>query len=325
MKRAVVISLVFTLLISLSACSPAPTSPSSTGQQQLALRQVTSPDYPAGIDFDDFEARRTIRQENPVSLDGLNAIQSFAYQTGTSILGSVPVNGCYSPLSLYYALSLAGTGAEGLTRDELFSLLGVSDADQLSLDLSHLYRVLFAKNKVNQLKIANSIWFDPDYQGEAVSYKDSFLRNGTNRFFSELFEVDFAQPQAGEAMAKWIADQTDGTLQPTFSPDPEQILSLINTIYFKDEWVDRFDAVKTKPDVFHLADGRDVTCDFMNMTYVSHGFDRGDGFIRSALGLKSGAQMVFVLPDKGVDLGKLLSSPDHLRNLLEGASMPTAK
>ena len=31
-------------------------------------------------------------------------------------------------------------------------------------------------------------------------------------------------------------------------------------------------------DTFHLADGKDVTCDFMNMTNSSQGFSKGDGF-----------------------------------------------
>lgn len=320
MKRFVAFFLITCLLSGLSACSM-----ENTKKAVAAAELVVAPKYPASIAFDDFEAWRANRNSNPVSRASHDAIHAFSYNTAAPILSTASVNGCYSPLSLYFALALAGTGANGRTRDELFDLLGASDSDRLSQDMSNLYRVLFTDNKVTQLKIANSLWLDNEYRGEAVTFKDSFTQNAAERFYASLFKVDFAQPSAGEAMAKWITDNTNSTLKPKFEPDPEQILSIINTIYFRDEWVDRFRADQTKPATFHLADGKDVTCDFMNMVYVSHGFSKGDGYTRSALNLKSNGQMVFVLPDKGVSIQDLVSSPEKLKALFEGGKGTNGK
>lgn len=45
----------------------------------------------------------------------------------------------YSPLSLYYALAVAASGAEGQTQQELLDLLGVADADTLAEQCGNLY------------------------------------------------------------------------------------------------------------------------------------------------------------------------------------------
>ena len=128
-----------------------------------------------------------------------------------------------------------------------------------------------------------------------------------------------------QAMSQWIADNTNGTLNPSFEPNPEQIMSIINTIYFRDQWFNLFDANLTKADTFTLMNGAEVTCDFMNMIIGSSNFSKGDGFTRSSLQLKSQASMVFVLPDQGVDLQSLLSSPASLQALFEGGTESSGK
>lgn len=48
-------------------------------------------------------------------------------------------------------------------------------------------------------------------------------------------------------MSKWISEQTNGVLKPDVSFQGNQLLTLLNTIYFKDEWMDRFERRQTKP------------------------------------------------------------------------------
>lgn len=338
MKRFITFFLIIGLLTALAGCSSVKTtgtentthsanatSTENTTANVPTAKNVVSPQYPQGIPFADFAALSANRNSNPVSSASVNAVQAFSYNTAAPILNTVAVNGCYSPLSLYFALALAGTGANGPTRDELLALLGASDPDRLSQEMSKLFRQLYTDNKISQLRIANSLWLNDSSAGEPVQYKDSFTQNAAAQFYASLFQVDFAQPSAGEAMAQWIADNTNSTLQPRFTPDPEQILSIINTIYFQDEWVDQFKTDDTKPGTFHLADGKDVTCDFMNSVYSSHSFSKGDGYTRSALNLKSNGQMVFVLPDEGVSPQDLVGSPARLKEIFVGGTTSNGK
>ena len=197
-------------------------------------------------------------------------------------------------------------------------MLAISNPDELLEQNGKLYRLLYTDNEIDQLKIANSLWLDEEYRGEPVLFKSQYTRNAIDYFYASLFKVDFTQNSTGRAMAQWIAENTDHTLQPEFKPDPEQIMSIINTIYFRDEWINRFIVEQTQPDTFYLANGQNVTCDFMNKIDVSSEFSRGDGFTRAALQLKSQGSMVFILPDENVQLSKLVSSPAKLRKAFEG-------
>ncbi len=319
MRRFAALSLTVCMLMGLSACNI------SQPKNAVSAFEMVAPVYPAGISFSDFDTMRANREKNPVNEESKKGINQFSYNTAVPILKNVVTNGCYSPLSLYFALSLASSGANGKTREELFALLGASDPDQLLQQNGNLYRLLYTDNEITKLKIANSLWLDNEYRGEEVLFKENFAQNAAAYFYSSLFSVDFAKESAGQAMAKWIADNTNNTLKPEFKPDPEQIMSIINTIYFRDEWVDRFDASLTKADTFHLANSTDVTCDFMNLVYSSNTFSKGDGYTRSALNLKSHGSMVFVLPDEGVDLQDLLSSPASLHDLFEGGTQSNGK
>ena len=134
------------------------------------------------------------------------------------------------------------------------------------------------------------MWVDAEVNGEAINIRDPFVQNAMEDFYASTHQVDFADAAAGEAMAKWVSDNTNGTLSPSFAVDPEQILAILNTVYFYDQWTDRFDKNRTEEDVFRLLDGGEVRCDFMNSRYASAGFVRGEGFTRASLGLKNAGQ-----------------------------------
>ncbi len=338
-KRLLAVLLAFSLLGALTACQPgspsgsepdsstkssAPSSqpdssgPDESGASTLPVRADIAPVYPAGYAFEDYDAWRKTLDDNPVEDAFLKAVRAFSTRSASAVLSGAKDNANFSPISLYYALALAGTGAAGETQRELLELLGAEDCETLSIQCGNLFRQLYTDNSVTQLRLANSLWLAPSY-----AWKDAFLQNAADQFYASAYRVDFSSPSAGQAMGQWVADQTKGTLAPAFPVSEQQILSILNTVYFYDEWTDRFDASKTSPDTFTLADGSTVQCDFMNATYTSHGFVRGENYTSSTLGLKGSGSMLFVLPDEGVGVDELLSDPDTLAAILtnEGGSM----
>ena len=274
--------------------------------------------YPKALAFDDLDAMWEVRDQNPVDDGFVAALNAFSYRTSAELFKQKGENINYSPLSLYYALALAASGAEGDTQKELLSLLGVMDGETLSKQSGNLYRLLYSDNDIGKLKIANSIWMDEDMNGEPIEFKEDFVKNAAENFYASSYSVDFANKDTGKAMAKWISDNTKGTLNPSIEPDKEQILSIINTVYFYDQWVDRFNKEKTANDVFHLADGNEVECDFMNQEFGSAGFVKGDGFTRASLGLKNAGRMIFILPDEGISPYELLAGPERMQQTFEG-------
>lgn len=275
--------------------------------------------FPKAYAYDDYNARQSNYTSNLVDDTFLSDLNEFSYKTASLILAGNNDNVNYSPLSLYYALALAASGANGETSNELLTLLGTTDKDTLSVQCGNLYRRLYSDNNIAKLKILNSIWMD-----SKVNWKQDFVKNAAENFYAASYSMDFSDKETGKAMGKWISDNTNGLSSPELTTSSEQLLSIINTVYFYGEWIDRFDKSKTAKDTFSLADGTSVNCDFMNQTFGGAEFAKGDGFTRSSLDLKNG-QLVFILPDEGVSPKELLSSPEKMKEAFEGGESNTGE
>ena len=274
--------------------------------------------YPKAYAFEDYDTWREVREQNPVDDSFIAAINDFSYKTGAIVLKDEGKNVNYSPLSLYYALSIAAFGAKTETEAQLLALLGIDDVQVLSEQCGNLYRLLYRDNEIGKLKLANSIWMDDDMNGEPIVFKDDFVKRSAENFYASSFSVDFANEETGKAMANWISTNTNGTLSPTIETNPDQILTILNTVYFYDQWINRFDKNKTAEDVFYPSNGIEVKSDFMNQTFGSARFTKGNGFTRAGLSLKNAGQMIFILPDEGVSPYELITSPEQMKEIFEG-------
>lgn len=324
MKKFISMTLLVIFLFTLIGCEgtskPSSESSESTDSKNTSdnIVEVCKAEYPEGYDYDDYDTMKKVWDENPVDDEFKNSINSFAYTTASQILKDKDENVMYSPLSLYYALAIVANGSQGDTQKELFDLMNVDDNDYLSQQCGNLYRLLYMDNKVSKLKIANSLWMDNEVNGNKVTFKDDFINNAKENFYASLYSVDFSDEKTGEAIGKWISENTNGTLKYEFNPDPDQIMSIINTVYFYDEWYDNFNEDLTKEDTFYLSDDNQVKCDFMNTVYDSSSFVKGDGYLKSSLGLKNAGSMVFILPDEGVSVNDLISSPEKIDEIFNG-------
>lgn len=241
------------------------------------------------------------------------AIDNFSFATTSKLFNSCDKNNIsYSPVSLYMALSIAGTGSKNTTQDEIFYVLGTKgkDIDYISDQNSKLSNLLDFDDKIGKLKIANSIWVQKN-----IAINKTFNDNAVNKFNASLFNIDFGDKNSSKLISNWISKNTNGILSPNIDIDKEQIMTILNTIYYKNEWIDRFDKDKTKTDTFYLSNGSKIQCDFMNSTYSSHEFTRGSGFTASELNLKNGDSMIFVLPDQGISIESLVSTPEKVASI----------
>ena len=285
----------------------------SPSKSNAAGKQIMAVKYPKANAFGDTDTSE--KYSNSVDASFLKAVNQFAYKTTTDIFAKSSGNINYSPVSLYYALSLASTGANGTTESEMLSLLGADSKEELSMHCKNLYRCLFFDNKIGKLRIGNSLWMNKE-----IVWKNRFINNAAKNLYTATFSVDFANKNASKLMSDWVSKNTGGTIEPQINPDPNQVLSIINTIYFYDQWSTGFDKELNSKDVFYLANGKTVDCDFMNATYPSGGYVKGNGYVRSDLNLKNNNRMVFILPDANVSARELLSSPKKMQSMFEGGT-----
>ena len=174
--------------------------------------------YPETYGYDDWDSYsasdRKTRWGFPVRVD------AFSYKTAAAVLSSGEGNANFSPLSLYFALAIAGSGAGGETRAQILDLLGVDSVDTLYRECSRLYRRLYLDDGLSSLKIANSLWL-----GKNAVFRDAGEQRRV-KLYAPGFSIDFADPNAGKPMGSWIAENTNGTLSPKLETDPSRFSPL---------------------------------------------------------------------------------------------------
>lgn len=275
--------------------------------------------YPSALAFDDYNGQMDISDNSPVDEETIKATNEFAYKTTPNVISKNGKNSNYSPLSVYYALSTVASGAEGDTQSELLSLLGFSDKDKQATQCENLYKNIYFNNEIGSLKLANSIWLGKSYHGQTLSFNKEFTDNAAEKFFASSHSVDFGNRTAGEQMSRWIKSTTNGNQSPQIDTSPENILAIINTVYFHDQWCDEFEKSNTKDENFILDNGSKITASFMN-SEKNGGFNRGVDFTRSSLSFKNGGQMTFILPDEGVSAQSLIATPQKMKETFEGGT-----
>ena len=95
---------------------------------------------PAGIPAGDYESWEELLAENDIRAEFAESLSHFAFNSASAVLSAEEGNAVFSPLSLYYALSILGTGASGQTEAEILGALGVSDKAELADQCARLYR-----------------------------------------------------------------------------------------------------------------------------------------------------------------------------------------
>lgn len=298
MKRKL-LALTLILALGLTACA----------QSGSGVAPAAAPEYPKALSFDDYEGRRTVREEYPVSRELTDSLSGFSARSSSLALGGTQSNALYSPVSLWFSLALCAESAQGETRTALLDALGLS-ADAAA-SAKTLYNNLYQDNKMGALKPSISLWINEDF-----SVSQDFLDQAAEDFYAHSYLCDFADAATGKAMGDWLKQATGGLLGgQALETDPATLATLLSVIYYSDQWTDEFQKDRNTEGEFHNADGTVSQAEYMNRTYGSHGWQYGEGWLSTGLSLKNGSAMYFVLPDEGVTPGDLLADPEALAQI----------
>jgi serpin B len=154
-----------------------------------------------------------------------------------------------SPLSASMALGMAMTGASGTTFDEMRATLGFGAASEPEIDQGYksLIALLRGLDPGVDFRIANSIW-----TREGFPVTPSFLDASRTWFDAQAASLDFASPSAVKSINDWVSTATAGKI-PTILDQirSDEVMFLINAIYFKGSWRAKFDPALTTDGPFH--------------------------------------------------------------------------
>jgi len=234
---------------------------------------------------------------------------NFAFDIFREIIHNDPSNEnvFISPLSMYYALSMAGIGAANDTKQEFIRLLGWEDKsdDEILNSMKELYSDLQPKNPSVNLQIANSMW---SYHGAPI--KENYKNQMLNYFDAEVREIDFMKPEAVDIINSWIEDETNNKIEDMLDIIPSNIfMYLINAVYFKADWKYEFKENDTDTGVFTKTDGSTSDVDYMTQTTNLKYFEN-DKFASVKLPYADSTFCMMVMVPKG-----LLSANDMIADL----------
>ena len=107
--------------------------------------------------------------------------------------------------------------------------------------------------------------------------KESFIELARAWYDAEVFSLNVKSPSAVNQVNKWISDKTkDFITNPVSGIDPDTIMLIVNTLYFKGAWIDEFNKECTEKEDFTLGTGETVQADMMNGQFRVPYYNAGD-------------------------------------------------
>uniref|UniRef100_A0A7N6AT11 Leukocyte elastase inhibitor n=1 Tax=Anabas testudineus TaxID=64144 RepID=A0A7N6AT11_ANATE len=147
----------------------------------------------------------------------------------------------YSPFSISSALAMVMLGARGNTATQMSECLKPQDCqDDLHAHFAQLLSELNKPDAPYSLSVANRLYGEKSYQ-----FVEEFLAKTRKHYSAELEPVDF-KTKADEVRVNinnWVDKQTHGKIKDLLAQgtlNSMTILLLVNAIYFKGSWNERF-------------------------------------------------------------------------------------
>ena len=198
-----------------------------------------------------------------------------------------------SPLSIFQILSLTANGAKGQTQKEMVQALQGADLEKLNYAN---YEILEIFQKFKTVEIAN-----------AVMSRFTPLKE-----FTEIAEK-YCAPQeqliSAQQVNNWCSEKTHGKITQIIDQlDASVQMILLNAVYFKGEWSNKFKESLTKKKVFYNLGTEIKEVDTMNK--IDH-FGYYEDTKVQAIQLpytQDGMSALIILPRENVDINKYISS-----------------
>ena len=307
MKRIMILLLGLALMAAFSGCAGNQTPIESPGNPESAP-QTEAVSLPAPVESAD-----------PVVVDGVNGM-------GIDMLKRLypDMNGdnfMISPASISLALSMTMNGAQGDTFIQMGDALHVAgmEMDTINQGQKDLMSILLNPDGTDKVKveIANSLWACEDmvltesFQDTCKTYYDA----GRSSWISPTRRPGISSMHGSTSRPHgMIPTIIDGPIEP------EEVMFLINTLYFDGKWSLPFDPERTFDGTFTKADGTEMTVPMMSaeedvMVYVD---SDADCFGKS-FGNTGRLEMLFIRPKGDLHTFVRGFSPERLAQIIEGS------
>ncbi len=211
-------------------------------------------------------------------------------------------NKVISPLSIKIAMAMASEGASQGTLEEIYQSIGLNQESKIEIkklieSISNQGEIIF--------EIANSTW-----ARQGLDFKADFKNTLEDYYMSEAKVLDFTNPSSKDVINSWVKNKTNNKIDSIIDTiSPNDIMYLINAIYFNADWKEQFKKEFTREQDFNLTNGSKVKVDMMNRSSEDFSYQEDADF--QAVELPYGENGRFVmrvyLPNEKTDIKDFVS------------------
>ena len=173
----------------------------------------------------------------------------------------------FSPFSISTAFAMAYEGAKGNTSRQMEDVFYFED-DYIERTASYaaIHNIINAKSKKYELHTANALWAEQNY-----TFLENYTSTIRNYYGGNTTNMDFINnaEQSRQEINRWVEEKTKEKIKdllPAGSINYLTRLVLTNAIYFKGEWVKKFDKDDTKDMPFKVDSETEVTVPMMKLS-----------------------------------------------------------
>lgn len=219
-----------------------------------------------------------------------------------------------SPLSLEVDLAMLLNGLTGSAQAELMSTMSMSD---YSIEaLNNLVRTLTEgvekADCMTRFASANSFWYNKNY-----TVNSTFEKAISDNYGCDFYPTAFGA-EATKNINEWVSKRTYNRINNFLdSTSPQDIMYLINAVYFRSSWFSAFNKGLTAEDKFTQYDGKTSTVEMMCSKKGIFKYAKRDTyqivfvpFSYEVFG------MFFILPNEGVEVSDIIAQSADYSDLL---------
>ena len=212
-----------------------------------------------------------------------------------------------SPISVSYMLGMLNAGAEGETQRQITDVLGLDGSPQKINQ--HFKKIMDKASSIDStvtIKIANSININ-----SARGYRliPKYKENMQKFYDAQIDAFPFTDDRNVDIINNWCNTHTDGMIPKILdSLDPYAAMYLLNAVFFKASWTDKFDPNNTRNRIFTKQDGTILEHKMMHVAIkAAYGSNNLCKMLRLPYGNGS-YSMYVLLPHEGKTVGDIIQS-----------------
>lgn len=234
-------------------------------------------------------------------LDKMNA--EFSVDLYQAVSLSHKENIIFSPFGTILALGMIQLGAKGKAQQQIRQTLKFPETakgEEFSV-LKSFFSAISEKKQEFTFNLASALYIQ-----EGFTVKEQYLHGNKEFFQSAIKLVDFQDAKAcAETISTWVESKTDGKIKGMFTGEefgPLTRLVLVNAIYFKGDWEQKFIKENTQLMDFTKKDGATVNIPMMKaLLKTKYGY-----FSESSMNYQ-----VLELPYKGSEFSLIIILPEE--------------